>query len=139
MDGYLSNKPKKFADGPENFTGKEDAEALAKKLQQVDPKDEADTSSTTPRATPLPGPKEKAPPQEKMLLPMLECMIKELCITNIRDLLIQDFNHQRRACPSLEKKMPTFTFKHSFNFATPLTCKGWLKIKWSEAFSVLST
>ena len=109
MDGHLSNKPKNFVDDPEKLYRQRRREAQAKKLELVDPKDEAGVPPTSSQATPptsLPttpptSPREappmsprEAPPSPSMALPE-ERTIGQLCTPDIRDLPIQQLEDIR--------------------------------------------
>jgi hypothetical protein len=48
MDGYLSNKPENFMDGPEKLYRIRRREAQTKKLESAGPKAEAKGSSESP-------------------------------------------------------------------------------------------
>ena len=58
MDGSLSNKPENFVDDPEKIYRQRRREARSRKPELVDPKVEADDSSSSPQATPPTSPKE---------------------------------------------------------------------------------
>ena len=58
MDGSLSNKPKNFVNDPEKIYKQRRREARSRKPELVDPKVEADDSSSSPQATPPTSPKE---------------------------------------------------------------------------------
>ena len=58
MDGSLSNKPKIFLDDPDKIYTQRRREALSRKPELVDPKVEANGSSSSPQATPPTSPKE---------------------------------------------------------------------------------
>ena len=112
MDGSLSNKPKNFVDDPEKIYRQRRREARSKKPELVDPKVEADDSSSSPQATPPTSPKE-ASLHQGMALPEPERTIGELCTPDVRDLPIQnhrssvrdqDFNHKDGAKLALHWK-----------------------------------
>ena len=92
MDGSLSNKPKNFVDDPEKIYRQRRREARSRKPELVDPKVEADDSSSSPQATPPTSPKE-APLHQGMALPEPERTIGELCTPDIRDLPIQNLDN----------------------------------------------
>ena len=71
MDGSLSNKPENFVDDPEKIYRQRRREARSRKPELVDPKVEADDSSSSPQATPPTSPKE-ASLYQGMALPELE-------------------------------------------------------------------
>ena len=136
MDGSLSNKPENFVDDPEKLYRQRRREARSRKLELVDPKDEADGSSSSPQVTPLTSPRE-ASLHQGMALPEPELTIGELCTPDVRDLPIQNLDNIGvpfeiktsiiricKARPSLEKKTLIYIFKRSSNYAAPSTCKG---------------
>src|SRR6185295_9074820 len=92
MDGSLSNKPENFVDDPEKLYRQRRCEARSRKLELVDPKDEADGSSSSPQATP-PTSLREAPLHQGMALPEPERTIGELCTPEIRDVLIQNLDN----------------------------------------------
>ena len=92
MDRSLSNKPENFVDDPEKIYRQRRREARLRKLELVDPKVEADGSSSSPQATPPTSPKE-APLHQGMALPEPERMIGELCTPDVRDLPIQNLDN----------------------------------------------
>ena len=85
MDGSLSNKPENFVDDPEKLYKQMRREARSRKLELVDPKEEADGSSSSPQATP--------PTSPRMALPEPERTIGELCTPDVRDLPIQNLDN----------------------------------------------
>lgn len=103
-----------FLDDPEKLYRQRLCEAQAKKLEQVDLKDEADGSSSTHQSTPPPSLKREAPPLEMALLE--ERTIDELYILDIWDLPIQDLNN---IGVSFEIKTSTIQMVQR----TPFTCK----------------
>ena len=92
MDGILSNKPKNFVDDPEKIYRQTRREARSRKLELVDPKVEADGSSSSPQATPPTSPKEE-PLHQGMALPEPELTIGKLCTPDVRDLPIQNLDN----------------------------------------------
>ena len=92
MDGSLSNKPENFVDDPEKNYRQRRREARSRKPELVDPKVEADDSSSSPQATPPTSPKE-APLHQGMALPEPERTIGELCTPDVRDLPIQNLDN----------------------------------------------
>src|SRR6185312_5533710 len=92
MDGSLSNKPENFVDNPEKLYKQRRREAQSRKLELVDPKVEADDSSSSPQVTPPTSPRE-APLHQGMALLEPECTIGELCTPDIRDLPIQNLDN----------------------------------------------
>ena len=92
MDGSLSNELENFVDDPEKLYRKRRREARSRKLELVDPKDEADGSSSSPQATPPTSPRE-APLHQGMALPEPERTIGELCTPDVRDLPIQNLDN----------------------------------------------
>src|SRR6185369_3537987 len=68
MDGSLSNKPENFVDDPKKIYRQRRRDARSKKPELVDPKVEADDSSSSPQATPPTSPKE-VPLHQGMALP----------------------------------------------------------------------
>jgi len=135
MDESLSNKPENFVDDPEKIYRQRRREARSRKPELVDPKVEADGSSSSPQATPPTSPKE-VPLHQWMALPEQERTIGELCTPDVRDLPIQNLDNigvtfeiktsiiRMVARPSLEKKTLIYIFKRSSNYAAPSTCKG---------------
>jgi hypothetical protein len=87
MDGYLSNKPDNFVDGPEKLYRLRRCEAQqAKKLDFVDSKSEDQGLLESPKKSPLQSPRENR-------LPLMgdqpqERKIGELCTPDIVDLPI---------------------------------------------------
>ena len=94
MDESLSNKPENFVDDPEKLYRQRRREARSRKLELVDPKDEADGSSSSPQVTPPTSPRE-APLHQGMALPEPERTIGELCTPDVRDLPIQNLDNIR--------------------------------------------
>jgi len=92
MDGSLSNKPENFVNDPEKIYRQRRREARSRKPELVDPKVEADGSSSSPQATPPTSPKE-APLHRGTALPEQEHTIGELCSPDIRDLPIQNLDN----------------------------------------------
>ena len=92
MDGSLSNKPKIFLDDPEKIYRQRRLEARSRKPELVDPKVEADDSSSSSQATPPTSP-EEAPLHQGMALPEPERTIRELCTPDVRDLPIQNLDN----------------------------------------------
>ena len=109
MDGSLYNKPENFVDDAEKIYRQRRREARSRKPELVDPKVEADGSSSSPQATPPTSPKEE-PLHQGMALPEQERTIRELCTPDIRDLQHQssvrdqDFNHKDGAKLALHWK-----------------------------------
>ena len=104
MDGSLSNRSENFVDDPEKLYRQRRRKARPRKLELVDPKDEADGSSSSPQTTPPTSPKE-APLHQGMALPEPERTIGEPKSrqhrSSIRD---QDFNHKDGAKLALHWK-----------------------------------
>ena len=110
-------------------------EARSRKLELVDPKVEADDSSSSPQATPPTSPKE-APLHQGMALPEPEHTIGELCTPDIRDLPIQNLDNigvtfeiktsiirMVQSSPFTGKEDANLHLKGSSNYAAPSTCK----------------
>ena len=92
MDGSLSDKPKNVVDDPGKLYRQRRREARSRKLELVDPNDEADGSSSSPQATPPTSPRE-APLHQGMVLLEPERTIGELCTPDVRDLPIQNLDN----------------------------------------------
>jgi hypothetical protein len=87
MDGYLSNKPDNFVDGPEKLYRLRRREShQAKKLDFVDSESEDIGSKESPKNSPPQIPRENRPPP--MGNQPQECKIGELCTPDIIDLPI---------------------------------------------------
>ena len=92
MDGSLSNKPINFVDDPGKIYRQRRREARSRKPELVDPKVEADGSSSSSQAT-LPTSPKEAPLHQAVALPEQERTMGELCTPDIRDSPIQNLDN----------------------------------------------